>query len=108
MKTAIAARGNTLESHLDSNFGRCAWFIVYDTESKAMEFIPNPHKDLEEGAGSASVELLSSRAVTMIIASEFGMKIKPLLDSKKIQMIVIKDTKTEIRQVIEMLNHGGK
>jgi predicted Fe-Mo cluster-binding NifX family protein len=108
MKIAIAARGNTMQSHLDSNFGRCAWFFVYDTESKAMEFIPNPYKDLEEGAGSASVEFLSSRAVTKIIASEFGLKIKPLLDSKKIQMIVIKHTKTEIKQIIEMLKHGGK
>ncbi|MDY0102410.1 MAG: NifB/NifX family molybdenum-iron cluster-binding protein [Lentimicrobium sp.] len=108
MKVAIATKGNTLESRLDSNFGRCAWFVVYDTDSKAMEFIPNPNKDMEEGAGSASVELLSSRKVTKIIANEFGMKIKPLLDSIKIQMIVIKDAKTQVGQIIEMLNQGGK
>ncbi len=108
MKVAIASVGNTMESHLDSSFGRCAWFIIYDTDNKAMEFIPNPYRDLEEGAGSASVDFLSSRAVTKIISSEFGMKIKPLLDSMKMQMIVIKDSKTEIKHIITMLNHGGK
>lgn len=108
MKIAIASKGNTLESVLDTSFGRSAYFVVYDTETHAMEFIPNPNKNLEEGAGSASVQLLATRNVSKIIAYEFGQKIKPLLDSLKIQMIVIRDTSKEIQQMIDMLNHGGK
>lgn len=105
MKIAIASNGNTLESTLDKSFGRCAYFIIYDKESKAVEFIPNPNKDMEENAGPASVELVASRSVTKIISYEFGMKIKPLLDSLKIQMIVLKDPEKTIRVIIEMLNH---
>jgi len=93
-----------LESVLDFSFGRCAFFVIYNTESRALEFIPNPNKDLEEGAGQASVQLVASKNVTKIISGEFGMKIKPLLDSMKIQMIVIKDQK-KIKEIIEMLNH---
>ena len=104
MKIAITSTGNTLESVLDFSFGRCAFFVIYNTESRALEFIPNPNKDLEEGAGQASVQLVASKNVTKIISGEFGMKIKPLLDSMKIQMIVIKDQK-KIKEVIEMLNH---
>lgn len=105
MKIAIASNGNTLESNLDKSFGRCAYFIIYDKESKAVEYIPNPNKDLEENAGPASVELVASRSVTKIISYEFGMKIKPLLDSLKIQMIVLKDPKKSLREIFEMLNH---
>lgn len=105
MKIAIASKGNTLESTLDLSFGRCAYFIVYDKESKAMEFIPNPNKDLEEGAGSASVQLVAARNVDKIISGEFGAKIKPLLDSLQIQMIVLKDSGKTIQQIIDMLNH---
>ncbi len=105
MKVAIASAGNTLESSLDSTFARCNYFIVYDPETKAMEFIPNPNKDMEEGAGPASVKLLESRSVNKIVASEFGMKIKPLLDSLKIQMIVLKESKKTIKEIMEMLNH---
>lgn len=106
MKVAITSTGNTLESTIDKRFGRCAYFVVYDTENKAMEFIPNQNKDKEEGAGPASVQLVASRNVNKLVSGEFGIKIKPLLDSLKIQMIVIKDPEKTIKDVIEMLNHN--
>lgn len=106
MKVAITSTGNTLESTIDKRFGRCAYFVIYDTENKAMEFIPNPNKAKEEGAGPASVQLVASRNVNKLVSGEFGIKIKPLLDSLKIQMIVIKDPEKTIKDVIEMLNHN--
>jgi predicted Fe-Mo cluster-binding NifX family protein len=105
MKVAIASNGNTLESGLDTTFARCNFFVVYDPETRAMEFIPNPNKDLEEGVGPASVHLLESRSVKKIVAREFGLKIKPLLDSLKIQMIVLKESKKTIKEIMVMLNH---
>lgn len=105
MKVAITSTGNTLEAKLDQRFGRCKYFVIYDTESKSLEYIPNPNQDAEEGAGPASVELVASRDVEKIVSSEFGMKIKSLLDSLKIQMIVLKDPEKKIREIIELLNH---
>ena len=67
MKVAIASTGNTLESQIDSSFGRCAWFIIIDTESGGMEFIPNSNRDLDEHAGKAAVELVATRNVEMIV-----------------------------------------
>jgi len=105
MKIAITSSGNTLESKLDQRFGRCSFFVIYDTETKGMEFIPNPNKDAQEGAGPASVQLIASRNVNKIISGEFGIKIKPLIDSLKIQMIALKDSDKSINEVIKMLNH---
>ncbi len=105
MKVAITSTGNSLESTIDLRFGRCSYFIIYDTESKSIEFIPNPNKDIEENAGQASVELVVSRNAKKIISGEFGLKIKPLLDSQKIQMIVLKNSNKKIKNIIEMLNH---
>jgi predicted Fe-Mo cluster-binding NifX family protein len=105
MKIAITSNGNTLESKIDQRFGRCGWFVIYDSESKAMEFIPNPNRDVEEGAGPASVQLVASRNVGKVISGEFGVKIKSLMDSLKIQMIVVRDTEKTINEVIDMLNH---
>lgn len=105
MKVAITSSGNTLESKLDQRFGRCSFFVIYDTETKGMEFIPNPNKDAQEGAGPASVQLIASRNVNKIISGEFGIKIKPLIDSLKIQMIALKDSDRSINEVIKMLNH---
>lgn len=104
MKVAITSSGNNLNSTIDPRFGRCAYFVIYDTESKSTEYIPNPNLNAQEGAGPASVQLVASRNVEKVISGEFGIKIKPLFDSLKIQMIVVKETKT-IEELIEMLNH---
>jgi predicted Fe-Mo cluster-binding NifX family protein len=106
MKIGIASTGNTLDSMIDNRFGRCEFFIIYDLETKAMEFIPNPYKDLEEGAGPASVQLMASKSVAKIISGEFGVKIKPLFDILKIQMIVLKEPEQKIREIIDMLNNN--
>jgi predicted Fe-Mo cluster-binding NifX family protein len=104
MKIAITSTGNTLESNIDKRFGRCSHFVVYDTESKAIEFIPNPNREDEEDVGPAAVRLVASRNVKKIVSGEFGMKIKPLLDSLKIQMIVVKQPGVKIKEIIQMLN----
>ena len=105
MKIAITSTGNSLESTIDQRFGRCAYFVIYDTESKSMEFIPNPNKELEENAGTSSVQLVASRNITKIISGDFGLKIKSLFDSLKIHMIVLKQPEKKIIEIIEMLDH---
>src|SRR5690554_5265611 len=100
MKVAITSTGDSLDSKLDERFGRCSFFVVYDTESKSTEFIPNPNKEAENGAGPASVQVVASRNVSKIVSGEFGMKIKSLVDSLQIQMIVVKEPKT-IREIIQ-------
>jgi predicted Fe-Mo cluster-binding NifX family protein len=104
MKIAITSTGNNLESKLDQRFGRCSFFVIYDTETGGMEYIPNPNKEAQEGAGPASVQVVASRDVKKIISGEFGIKIKSLLDSLKIQMIVLKEPEKSINEIIKMLN----
>lgn len=105
MKIAITSTGNSLDSKVDPRFGRCSYFVVYDTVTKGIEFLPNPNKDVQEGAGPASVQIVATRKVERIISGEFGFKIKSLLESLKIQMIIQKDTDKTIGEIINMLNH---
>jgi len=104
MKVAITSTGNSHDSKLDQRFGRCSFFVIYDTETKSTEFLPNPNKDAQEGAGPASVQIVASRNVQKIISGEFGIKIKSLLDSLKIQMIMLKEPEKTIKEIIDMLN----
>ncbi|HUX58209.1 MAG TPA: NifB/NifX family molybdenum-iron cluster-binding protein [Bacteroidales bacterium] len=104
MKVAITSTGNNLESKLDQRFGRCAFFVIYDTEKEEMEFIPNPNKDAQNGAGPASIQMVASHNVQKIISGEFGIKVKSLLDSLKIQMIVLKEPEKSVSEIITMLN----
>ncbi|NCC73339.1 MAG: dinitrogenase iron-molybdenum cofactor biosynthesis protein [Sphingobacteriia bacterium] len=105
MKVAITSTGKSLESKLDQRFGRCAYFAIYDLETKNVEFIVNPNKEAVNGAGPATVQLVASKQVGKIISGEFGIKIKSLLDSLKIQMVVLKEDNKTINEIIKMLNH---
>lgn len=106
MKVAITSEGDRPEAKIDSRFGRCAYFVIYDTESKATEYIPNPNKDKLEGAGPASVNLLASRGVKKVVSGEFGAKVKSIFDRLQIQLVIVKIPDKKIRQVIELLNHN--
>jgi predicted Fe-Mo cluster-binding NifX family protein len=103
MKVAITSTGNSLDSTIDQRFGRCAFFVIYDTETGGVEILPNPNRDAQEGAGPASVQLVASRDVRKIISGEFGVKIKSLLDSLRIQMVVYKEPEKTVQSVIDML-----
>ncbi len=103
MKVAITSTGNSLESTIDQRFGRCAFFVIYDTETGGVEILPNPNRDAREGAGPASVQLVASRDVQKIVSGEFGVKIKSLLDSLRIQMVVYKEPEKTVQSVIDML-----
>ena len=105
MKVAITSTGNSLESKLDSHFGRCSYFVVYDTESHAIELIPNPYKENIEGAGLASAQLIASRGAVKVVSGEFGTKVKSLFDSLKIKLIILKDPDIKINAIIKLINH---
>jgi len=103
MKVAITSTGNSIESMLDERFGRCSYFVIYNTESKSTEIVPNPNKDAENGARPASLQLVASHNAEKIVSGEFGTKIKSLADSLKIQLVVVKEPK-KVKDIIEMLN----
>ena len=101
MQIAITSTGNSLDALMDGRFGRCMYFVIYDTETGATEFVPNPNKEALEGAGPASVQLVASKGVEKVISGEFGSKVKAIFDSLKIQLVILKDPHITIGQIIE-------
>ncbi len=105
MKIAISSTGNLPDSMVDVNFGRCAWFVIYDTDNRSVEYIPNPFRDQLENSGISAVHFLEQKGITKLVSGDFGIKVKPLIDSLRIQLIVIRDMKYNVNQIIELLNH---
>ena len=105
MKVAITSTGNSPDSKLDSRFGRCSYFVIYDTENHATEYIPNPNKENIEGAGPASVQLIASKGAVKVVSGEFGAKVKSLFDSLQIQLVVLNNPEKKISAIIDLLNH---
>jgi len=106
MKIAITSTGNSPDSTLDTRFGRCAYFVIYDNENGSTEFIPNPNKDNVEGAGPASVQLVASRGVKKVVSGEFGAKVKAIFDQLQIQLVVFNENEKTISDIIKLLEHN--
>ncbi|MFA5329318.1 MAG: NifB/NifX family molybdenum-iron cluster-binding protein [Prolixibacteraceae bacterium] len=105
MRIAITSESNSLNSKLDQRFGRCAYLVIYDSETQSVEFIPNPNMENIEGAGPATVNLIASKGVTKVVSGEFGDKVKAIFDSLQIQLIILKDPGKTIAEIIKLLNH---
>jgi len=108
MKSAITSTGNSPESKLDQRFGRCSYFVIYDDENGTTEFIRNPNRDTSEGAGPASVQMVASMNVGQVISGEFGIKIKSILETLNIRMIVLKEPEKTIGEIVDMLKNKNK
>ena len=68
MKIAFTAKGNTLQSEIDPRFGRCPFFVIYDTENKSTETIDNQDVDKEaHGAGPKTAQRLSEHKCNVLI-----------------------------------------
>ncbi len=104
MKVAITATGNNPGAKLDSRFGRCSYFALYDTAKKQIEnFLPNPNKDSDSGAGPASAQFVASTGADKIVSGEFGGKVKSIFESLNIEAVVFPDTDKTIAEVIDLL-----
>ena len=108
MKVAITSSGNNLDSRIDRRFGRCLFFVIYDTSTGGYEIMPNPNVDRIEGAGPAAAQLVAGKDVKKIVSGEFGAKVKSLLDQLQIQLISIPDDSRTVRQIIELLGQAEK
>lgn len=104
MKVAISSKDNNLESEMDSRFGRCNFFAIYDSADKSTIFVDNTAASLAEGAGPAALQLLTARGVNKIVSGDFGVKIKTLSSDLNVQLIVLRERNT-IGNIINLLNH---
>jgi len=106
MKLAIALKGNHLNERLDDRFGRCKYFCIYDLNSKTATFIKNKYATEPDGVGKHVVDLLAEYHVHMIIACEFGRKVRTLLEKQKIQMVIVHNVSLTGEEILKKIQEN--
>jgi len=71
-KIVIALSSSSVDSAVDPRFGRCPYFLIYDTESKEQEIVPNQSAQAFRGAGIAAAQFVVSQKAEAVIAGNFG------------------------------------
>jgi predicted Fe-Mo cluster-binding NifX family protein len=75
VKIAFSTSGNTLDSPLDSRFGRAARFLVYDTDSKDFTIMDNSQNlNAAQGAGIQSAQNVVNSGARTVVTGHCGPK----------------------------------
>lgn len=91
MILGIATGADSSTSPVDTYFGRCRWFCIYNSETQSSLFIENPCHDSSEKAGLSAVAMLVRYGVEAAVAGRFGSKVVEELRSRGVQLIVVAD-----------------
>jgi predicted Fe-Mo cluster-binding NifX family protein len=72
MKIAITSQGTDLKAEVDFRFGRCQYFIIYDTETGNLESLENPGISAGGGAGIQTAQTISDKGVEAVLTGNVG------------------------------------
>jgi predicted Fe-Mo cluster-binding NifX family protein len=105
MKIAVATSGRTLESPVDSRFGRASGFIVYDTETKGFEVADNTQNlNAVQGAGIQAAQNVAATGAKAVLAPNFGPKAFQVLKAAGVRMYLC--SAATVAEAIEQYSSG--
>lgn len=104
MKIAISTSGNNLDEQLDVRFGRCKYFMIYDTETKTFNIIENEGQKASGGAGIAAAQQLIDEDIDAIITGSLGPNAFEIINKSGIK--AYKSDSISIRNAIDKCEKG--
>ena len=105
MKITITSRGDGLDSILDPRFGRCAYFIIVDTEDESnLKAIPNGAATAGGGAGIQAAQTVINEDVEAVISGNFGPRAFDALSSAGVKLYTV--TAQTVKEALDSFNSG--
>ena len=72
MKVCVTSLGQNLSDSVDPKFGRCAYFIIVDTDSMKLESFENTAGLASGGAGISAAKLVVDHGVSAVLTGNVG------------------------------------
>ena len=85
MRIAISTTGDTKENNLDKRFGRCEFFLIYDTEADSYEAVSNEGINASGGAGIKAASQIIDAKADIIITGNLGPNAFELIEKAGIK-----------------------
>jgi len=104
MKVAVTATGPSLDAALDPRFGRCACFVLVDTDTMGFEAVENLSSSLGGGAGIQSAQLMARKDAAFVLTGNCGPNAHQTLTAAGIGVIV--GCGGTVREAIERFKSG--
>ena len=88
MKVAVSSSEGDLDAQIDPRFGRCAYFIIVETDDMSFEVFDNENIALGGGAGIQSGQFVASKGAKTIITGNAGPNAVRTLSAAGVEVIV--------------------
>ena len=104
MKVCVTATEKSLDAAIDPRFGRCACFLIVDTDSLEVETLENPNVALGGGAGIQSAQMVAGAGVEAVLTGNCGPNAYSALAAANIKLIV--GCSGSVRDAVEAYKAG--
>jgi len=104
MRIAASAAGPSIEDLLDPRFGRCAFFLIVDTDTLDFEVLENSSKNLGGGAGIEAAQRVADRGVTHVLTGRCGPNAEKVLSAAGIH--IVDGCAGTVRETVERFRSG--
>jgi predicted Fe-Mo cluster-binding NifX family protein len=99
MKIGVSAKSGSMEAEVESRFGRCAFFVIVDSESMRFEAFSNPATSMSGGAGPQTVQEFVNRGAEVILTGHVGPKAEDALSAANLE--VVTGVSGKVREAVE-------
>ena len=104
MKIAVSSSGKNLDSLIDPRFGRCAYFLLVETDDMNFEVFDNQSIASGGGAGIQSAQFISSKGATAVITGNCGPNAVQTLAAAGIEVFL--GNTGIVREVLQKYKNG--
>ena len=104
MKIAVTATGAGMDAKVDPRFGRCAYFVIVETDDMSFKAAENPNVAAGSGAGIGAGQLMAEEGVQAVLTGNVGPNAYRTLNAAGIQ--VITGASGTVRQAAEQFASG--
>ena len=87
LKVAVSATSPSLDAAVDPRFGRCAYFVIVDTDTMQFEAFPNSSQYAAAGAGIQAAQLVASKGAQVVLTGHVGPNAYQALSAAGIQIV---------------------
>ncbi len=99
---AITCAGKTEKSFMDLRFGKCENLVIFNVSKDKFSIIENPFRD-EGNSGIQLVGYLKEKGVSSIITGEIGPKVSSMLETEKLQLILLPEERIRIEEIMNRI-----
>lgn len=104
MKVAVTSKGPMLDDAIDPRFGRCAHFVVVETDDMSFEAFSNGNAAAGGGAGIQSAQLIAGKDAKAVLTGNCGPNAFRTLEAAGMEVII--GATGTVREAVEAYRSG--